>query len=100
MSMSSMVAKWAAFYEQECGHGPSEPALRIAEHIQKVGKTLTELGKKDAKKREKPYSADAFRELAAKAFRLDPDKNYKTVRAVADVWMSDYLRGYKGEETK
>ena len=44
ISHTPMVLAWAAVYEQEYGQKPGEMVLRIAEHILKVGKMLTELG--------------------------------------------------------
>lgn len=94
MILSPMVAEWAAAYEQEHGQKPAELVLQIAEHILKVGKMLTELGKKDAQKGKSAYPADVFPALVVKAFRLDDDEGRETVQAVADLWQSDYMDGY------
>lgn len=96
MTLSPMVAEWAADYEQEHGNKPNELVLQIAEHILKVGKMLTELGRKDAQQGKSAYPADVFPELVAKAFRLDVGKDRETVQAVTDLWQSDYLDGYTG----
>lgn len=94
MILSPTVAKLAASYEQEHGEKPGELVLQIAEHILKVGKTLTELGQKDAQKGRGAYSADFFPTLVLKAFGMDISKHPDTVQAVADLWQSDYMDGY------
>lgn len=94
MTLSPTVPEWVAAYEQECGRKPTELAVRMAEHLQKVGKRLTDRGRKDAQEGKTPYPADAFPALAIKAFRLDVDEDHETVQAVADLWQSDYMAGY------
>lgn len=94
MILSPMVTEWAEAYEQEHGHKPAELVLRIVEHILKVGKMLTELGQKDAQEGKSAYPADVFPALVVKAFRLYVDEDHETVRAVADLWQSDYMDGY------
>lgn len=94
MTLSPMVAEFAEAYEREHGHKPADMALRIAEHILKVGKMLTELGRKDAQDGVKPFHANVFSDLVVKAFRLDADRDHETVQAVADLWQSDYMDGY------
>ena len=94
MTLSPMVAEWAADYEQEHGNKPNELVLQIAEHILKVGKMLTELGRKDAQQGKSAYPADVFPALVVKAFRLDVDEDHETVQSVADLWQSDYMAGY------
>lgn len=94
MTLSPTVTERAEAYEQEHGHKPSDLALRIAEHILKVGKMLTNLGQKDAQDGKTPYPADVFPALVVKAFRLDVDEDHETVQAVADLWQSDYMDGY------
>lgn len=97
MTLSPMVAEWAEAYEQERGHKPSELALQVAEHIEKVGKMLTEHGWKDAQQGKEPYSAESFPALVIQAFRMDVDEDHETVQAVADIWQSDYMDGYNSE---
>ena len=94
MTLSPMVAECVATYEQEHGCKPADLVLQIAEHIPKVGKMLTELGRKDAQEGKKPYHADVFPALVLKAFRMDADEDHETVQAVADLWQSDYMDGY------
>lgn len=94
MTLSPIVTEFAEAYEQEHGHKPTDLVLRIAEHILKVGKMLTELGRKEAQQGKSAYPADAFPALVVKAFRLDVDEGDETVQAVADLWQSDYLDGY------
>lgn len=94
MTLSPMVAEFAAAYEQEHGRKPADMVLRIAEHILKVGKMFTELGRKDSQEGVKPCHANAFSDLVVKVFRLDADKDHETVQAVADLWQSDYMDGY------
>lgn len=94
MTLSPMVVEWAEAYEQEHGHKPTDLVLRIAEHIQKVGKMLTELGQKDAQRGKSAYPADVFPALVVKAFQLDVDEDHETVLAVADLWQSNYMDGY------
>ena len=89
-----MVTAWAVAYEQEYGQKPGEMVLRIAEHILKVGKMLTELGKKDAREGKRAYSVTFFPDLVVKAFRLDVGKTHEMVQAVANLWQSDYMNGY------
>lgn len=94
ISHTPVVTAWAAVYEQEYGQKPGEKVLRIAEHILKVGKMLTELGKKDAREGKRAYPATFFSALVVKAFRLDMEKAHEMVQAVADLWQSDYMDGY------
>ena len=98
MTLSPMVAEWAAAYEREHGCKPADLVLQIAEHILKVGEMLTNLGQKDAQEGKKPYPADVFPAWVIKAFRLDVDEDHETVQAVADLWHSDYLVGYQNTE--
>ena len=95
ISHTPMVLSWAAVYEQEYGQKPSEKGLRMAEHILKVGKMLTELGQNDACEGKRAYSATFFSDLVVKAFRLDVGKTHEMVQAVADLWQSDYMDGYR-----
>lgn len=93
--MSGKVEEWAANYEQEFGRKPAELVLRVAEHIEKVGGMLTELGKKDAQEGKEAYSSKDFPTLVTKVFQLDPDKDHETVQAIAELWQSDYMDGYR-----
>lgn len=95
ISHTPMVTAWAAVYEWEYGQKPNEKVLQIAEHIFRVGKMLTELGQKDAGEGKRAYSASFFPDLVVKAFRLDVGKTHKMVQAVADLWQSDYMDGYR-----
>ena len=94
MTLSPTVAKLAASYEQKYGEKPGGLVLQIAEHILKVGKMLTELGRKDAQEGRSAYSADFFPTIVIKAFGMDISKHPDTVQAVADLWQSDYMDGY------
>lgn len=94
MTLSPTVTEWAETYEQEHGHKPADLVLRIAEHILKVGKMLTEMGRKDAQQGKSAYPTDVFPALVVKAFRLNVDEGDETVQAVADLWQSDYMDGY------
>lgn len=91
----TVVAEFAATYEQEHGRRPTARSLQIATHILKVGKMLTDQGQKDAQQGKKACPAEAFHSLVIKAFRLDPDEDQETVQTVADLWQSDYMDGYK-----
>lgn len=100
MTLSPMVAKWAAAYEREYGHKPSKQVLRITEHLQKVCEMLKERGQKDAQQGKGAYPANVFPAMAAKAFRLDMEEDQETVQAVADLWQAYYMKAYnsvKGE---
>ena len=94
MTLSPTVTEWAEAYEQEHGHKPYDLVLRIAEHVLKVGKMLTELGQKDAQQGKSAYPADAFPALVVKAFHLDVDEDHEIVQDLADLWQSDYMDGY------
>ena len=94
MTLSPMVAEWVAAYTQEHGRKPADLVIQITEHILKVGKMLTELGRKDAQEDKTPYPADVFPALVIEAFRMDVDEDHETVQAVADLWQSDYMDGY------
>ena len=94
MTLSPMVAEIVAAYEQENGCKPADLVLRIAEHILKVGKMLTELGQKDAQLGKSAHPADFFPTLVIKAFGMDISKHPDTVQAVADLWQFDYMNGY------
>ena len=89
------VNAWAVVYEQEYGQKPGEEVLQIAEHILRVGKMLTELGQKDACEGKRAYSATFFPDLVVKAFRLNVGKTHEMVQAVADLWQSNYMDGYR-----
>ena len=95
ISNTPVVLAWAAVYEQEYGQKPGAEVLRMAEHILKVGKMLTELGQKDAQEGKSAYSATFFLGLVAKAFQLDAGKAHEMVQTVADLWQSDYMDGYQ-----
>ena len=95
MTLSPMVNEWALAYEQEHGRKPADPVLRIVEHIDKVREMFTELGQKDAQEGKEPYPANVFHALVIKAFRMNVDEGHETVQAVADLWQSDYMNGYK-----
>lgn len=94
MSLSPMVEKWAAAYEEEYGKRPGDLVLQIAEHIEKAGEMLTEQGRKDAQEGKHAYPAQFFPALVIKAFREGIGKHPDTVQAVADLWQSDYMDGY------
>lgn len=95
ISHTPVVLTWAKAYEQEHGHKPSDLVLQIAEHIVKVCKMLNELGQKDAQQGKCAYPADFFPALVIKAFGMDISKHPDTVQAVADLWQSDYMDGYR-----
>lgn len=92
MTLSPTVTEWAEAYEQEHGHKPADLVLQIAEHILKVGKMLTERGRKDALDSVQPYPSVFFQMLAAKAFQLS--ESHETTQAISDLWQSDYMDGY------
>ena len=94
MTLSHIVTERAEAYYQEHERKPADLVLRIAEHILKVGKMLTELGQKDAQQGKSAYPANVFPALVVKAFRLDVDENHETVQAVADLWKSNYMAGF------
>lgn len=99
MTLSPMVAQRVAAYEQENGRKPKKIVLEMAEHIEKVGKMLTEQGLKDAQQSKPAHPATAFLALVRKAFRMDPDEDHGMVQAVADLWHSDCMDIYqKGGE--
>ncbi len=95
MTLSPTVAEWAETYEQECGHKPTDLALRIAEHILKVGKMLNAVGREDAIAGRGLRKADVFPALVYKAFSLRWDECPETVRDIADIWQNDYMEGYE-----
>ncbi len=95
MTLSPTVTEWAEAYEQEHGHKPSDLALRVAEHILKVGKMLNAVGRKDAIAGRSPASADVFPALVYKAFSLRRDECPETVQDIADIWQNDYMKGYE-----
>ncbi len=95
MKISPEVAEWAEAYEQEHGHKPHDLALRIAEHILKVGEILNGVGRKDASAGRSPASADVFPALVYKAFTLWLDECPETVQDIADIWQNDYMKGYE-----
>ena len=95
MTLSPVVAQWAAIYEQENGRKPDKLMLEIAEHIMKVAKKLTDRGHMDAQQGKSAYPATVFPELVVKAFRLGVDEDHETVQAVADLWQAYYMDGYR-----
>ena len=95
MTLSPMAAEIAAAYEQEHGQMPTERALQVAEHIEKVSRELTSLGRKDAQEDKGPYSSKVFMTLVAAVFHLDPEKDHETVQTIADLWQFDYMDGYQ-----
>ena len=97
MSLSPMVEKWAAAYEQEYGKRTGDLVLQIAEHIEKVGERLTEQGRKDAQEGKRAYPTRVFPALVIKAFHNGIEKCPDTVQAVADLWQSDYMDGYNNK---
>lgn len=98
MNLSPMVAEWAAVYEQENDRKPTEMVIQIAEHILKVGKMLTNLGRKDAEEGKIPYPATAFPTFVVKAFRMEVGEDHETVQVVADLWYTYYRDGYQQKE--
>ena len=97
MTLSPIVAEWAAAYAQETGKQPCEKSLQLAERIEKVCKMLNELGQKDAQQSKCAHPADFIPALVIKAFGMDISKHPDTVQAVADLWQSDYMDGYKSQ---
>ena len=89
----SYTEEWAEAYEQERGRKPTELALQIAEHIEKVCKMLAELGRKDAQEGEKPYPAEVFPLLVRKVFHNIPEG--AAMKEIADLWQSDYMDGFE-----
>lgn len=94
MKLSPGAAELVALYEQKYNRKPTVWGLQVAIHIDKVSNTLRERGEKEAREDKKPYPADVFPAMAAKAFRLDPTKDAETVQAVADLWRDCYMDGY------
>lgn len=86
--------KWVKVYEQEHGRRPSEMAIQIARHIDKVGDMLRKRGSEDAQEGNKEYPTEVFCALVRKAFQMKPDVDSETVQAIADVWQYDYMEGY------
>ncbi len=94
MSLSPTVAELEAVYEQEHGCKPGNLALRIAEHILKVGDKLTKLGWKDAQQGESAPPVQCFQALAIKVFRMD-DEDHETAQDIAELWRDYYMDGYE-----
>ena len=88
------VEEWAIDYEQKYGKKPSKAAIEIIEHIIKVGDILTNKGREDGQKGERRYSDEAFPQLVRDVFHMT-DADAETVDAVADLWKSDYMDGYR-----
>ena len=95
MSFSPLTAKWMAAYEQEYGGKPSEEAVRIMEHISKVGTMLRNQGRKDAQERRKPLDAAVMQALVRWVFHWDADEDPELVEPAADLWMAGYMAGYQ-----
>lgn len=98
MILSPTVTELAEAYEQEHGHKPSELGLRIAEHIMKVGKMLTELGREDAQQGKSAYTAEVFPALVCKAFGLQQGEDPEIVQGIANIWLDDYMKGRENIE--
>lgn len=81
-------------YEQEYGRKPSETVIRMAEHIEKVGKMLWEQGATDAQEGKKPRHREAHETLVRYAFQLGTDQSPDFVEAIAELWQSDCMEGY------
>lgn len=92
MTLSPVVAEWAAIYEQEYGRQPCAQALQIAEHIEKVGILLREQGHRDAQISTHSH-IDEIPMLVKKAFPNTPSN--EIVQEIAGVWQSSYMKGYQ-----
>ena len=95
MTLSPIVAEWAAAYAQETGKQPCEKSLQLAEGIMAVKEMFEEQGRKDARDGSATYSASVSSALAAAALRMDPARDQEPIQAVADLWYSGYMDGYK-----
>lgn len=89
----SYIEEWAAAYEQERDHKPTEPLMEVIRHIDKVGKKLTEQGRKDAREDRRPRLAETFVELAQYVFHNDLDE--ETAQAIGGLWQIEYMNGYQ-----
>ena len=93
----SYIDEWMAAYEQEYGRKPAEPVIEVIRHIDKVGATLEEQGRKDSQEGRESRTAESFVELAQYAFHNDLDE--ETAQAVGEIWRIEYMNGYAaGEE--
>ena len=73
---------------------PTISVVQMEQHLTKVANLLTEEGRKEAQEGKEARPIDDFIDIAARAFRLDPAKDLKTVQAVADLWESVYMNEY------
>ena len=73
---------------------PTISAAQVEQHLTKVANLLTEKGRKEAQEGKEARPIDDFIDIVARAFRLDPAKDLKTVQAVADLWRDYYMDGY------
>lgn len=89
----SYIEEWAEAYEQKYGKWPSEPALEVAQHIEKVGTMFREEGRKDAQSAQEPRRIETFARLAQYAFHYDLDE--ETARIIGDLWQAEYMKGYQ-----
>lgn len=95
MSVSPMVAEWVAAYEREHGRMPAEASVNIAEYIEKTGSMLQMWGAEDARNGTEPSRSETFSALVRQIFRLGEGKYPEAVQAVAELWETDYLEGYR-----
>lgn len=77
---------------------PTIFAAQVEQHLTKVANLLVEKGRKEAQEGKEARPIDEFMDLAAKAFRLDPEAHDDTVQAVADLWRDYYMDGYNAWE--
>lgn len=95
MSYSQIITDWVTDYEMEHGRKPSEDVLRVAEHIEKMGRKLIELGRKDRIDGKIAFSITFFRELVRHHFTIeDSDREDELVNNIAVIWQADYMDGY------
>jgi len=97
MTLSPMVAEWVAIYEQKYGRKPTETAIRMTEHIVKVGGMLKKQAGRDIREGRKALQDEAFHSLVRWVFSMDKKQDPEFVQAIAELWQSDYMEGYQIE---
>ena len=97
-SNSPVVVERVTAYEQEYGRKPTDAAIRMAEHVDKVGAMLREQGRKDAREGREQLCAEVFPTLVRWIFRMEPDEDSELVEVIADLWRMEYEKGYSARK--
>lgn len=98
MTLSPMVAEWAAAYKQEHGHGPTDTAVRIADKAYNLGIQMAERGCNDKQIGREPLPFSAFESASKAGIVGNTNAAICCANEIAQLLYDNYMIGYNCEK--